>query len=48
VEATGYPLEEATNRIGWRADAGKESDIRTSKHYFAMKAAIKERRVRKL
>jgi 3-mercaptopyruvate sulfurtransferase SseA len=43
-----YPLEEATARIGWRADAGAESDIRTPKHNFAMEADPKARRVRKL
>jgi rhodanese-related sulfurtransferase len=43
-----YPLEEATDRIGWRADARAESDIRTPKHYFAMDAGAKARRVRKL
>jgi membrane protein DedA with SNARE-associated domain/rhodanese-related sulfurtransferase len=43
-----YPLEEATDRIGWRADARAESDIRTPKHYFAMEAGTKARRVRKL
>jgi membrane protein DedA with SNARE-associated domain/rhodanese-related sulfurtransferase len=44
----GYPLEEATDRIGWRADAGAESDIRTPKHYFAMDGKTKVRRVRTL
>jgi rhodanese-related sulfurtransferase len=44
----GYPLEEATNMIGWRSDARAESNIRTPKHYFAMEADTKVRRVRKL
>jgi rhodanese-related sulfurtransferase len=43
-----YPLEEATDRIGWRADGRAESGIQTPKHYFAMDAGTKARRVRKL
>jgi rhodanese-related sulfurtransferase len=42
----GYPLEEAADRIGWRADAGAESDLRPPKHHFAMDASTKARRVR--
>jgi rhodanese-related sulfurtransferase len=43
-----YPLEEAMDRIGRRADIGEESDIRTPKHYFAVGTNTKARRVRKL